>query len=74
MLKSRPIEPNEIGGLDKSTRCYFRRTNNGMVFLDEKIGYVSRIKGEICFFSSKPIPINLVQEIIQDSKKFFIDC
>lgn len=71
MLKSRPIEPNEIGGLGQNTRCYFRRTDNGMVFLDEKIGYVSQIKGEICFFSSKPISIHVIQEIIQDSRKFF---
>ncbi len=59
-IKSRPLNPNEIGGISKDSRCYFNHYNN------QVLAVIGLFKGEPCFVAQKPLPILEVSFIIND--------
>lgn len=62
-VQSRNILSNEYGGLSRDARCYFDGNTNKIY------GFVDFIGGNLRFFSSVPIKLEILKIIINDAEK-----
>lgn len=63
-ISSTPVK-NEISGLSKNALRYFDKKSN------ETFCYITINEGQVCLYSNKLVPLNVISFILQDCKKHF---
>jgi|694.fasta_scaffold10512_31 hypothetical protein len=64
-ISSVPVKTNELIGLGRNTRKYFCEKSGSTIC------FISVINDKICMYANSVIPIDVLDAILQDHKKYF---
>lgn len=59
-ILSRPVGPNEFGGINKDAKCYYNSWDNRVLAL------IGTVRGQSCLVLQSPLPVRDVEFIIND--------